>query len=995
MDFKDYMKNALQKVKNIWNTGKVQRTSRITYGVFWNIVLFFVIVGFIGFVFIGGIGAGYFASLVKDEQIRDYETMAQDIYNYSETSRMFFANNVYFGEVSADLHRDETTLDDIAPLLIDAVIATEDEYFNEHQGIVPKAILRAVLQEVSSAPVQSGGSTLTQQLIKNQILTNEVSFERKAKEILLALRLERFFEKDEILEAYLNIVPYGRDASGSNIAGIQTAAQGIFGIDADEVNLAQAAYLAGLPQSPSAYTPFASGGGLKSEEGIQAGLNRMMTVLNRMLEMEYITEDQYNTAKNYDIVADFKQEEETSYEQYPILTGEIQLRAEDILFNHFIEMDGYTAQDLRAIPGLREEYRDKAERAIRMNGYEIHTTIDKEIYDAFQEVAKNYQHYGPNTITPIKDGDGNIVDEKEQYVQTGAVMIENSTGKIISFLGSREHSLEDELNYMKAIRSNGSTMKPLLAYGPALEEGLIHPGTPIADVPLIVPDGSGTTEIRNVDRKHQGMLSAREHLAKSRNVPAVKTYMDLIPINPVEKYLTKMGITTVGPNEYANPSLSIGGTTYGVSLEENGNAFATIANYGESVDTYIIDKITTKDGEVIFEHKIEPTRVFSPETSYLLIDMLRDTITQGTGTYLNSQLKYGSVDWAGKTGTSQNTENVHFMGVNPNITFGSWLGYAIPDSLYCGWCDLSHGNRNMKLWAELINAASDINPELVAPQNRFEQPEGIVSRSYCAISGLLPSELCEQAGLVKTGLFNAKFVPTERDNSLTTGAHVRIGNRSVVAGSNTPSEFTNGDGLMFTPEFLIKHGIDKIDDPSLMIPLNGDRSKWENIGIPIGSIEIGEDIDDDGRPPAPPTGVKTSSNQLTWDKSSSNDVIGYRIYEAKEPGGKFSRIGSTDSTSFSINASYGLYYVRSVDYFGVESKESATVTIGDAPKAKEKEDKKEEKEDNNKKNENKNNKDNNSNNGNGNGKDNNNGKGNSNGNEEEDEDEEEENNGED
>src|SRR5690606_17891189 len=135
-----------------------------------------------------------------------------------------------------------------------AVIATEDEYFETHNGIIPKAIMRAVFQEVTNADTKSGGSTLTQQIIKNQILTNEVSFERKAKEILLALRLERFFEKDEILEAYLNIVPFGRNSSGQNIAGVQTAAVGIFGKNADELNIPQSAFIAGLPQSPSYYT---------------------------------------------------------------------------------------------------------------------------------------------------------------------------------------------------------------------------------------------------------------------------------------------------------------------------------------------------------------------------------------------------------------------------------------------------------------------------------------------------------------------------------------------------------------------------------------------------------------------------------------------------------------------------------------------------------------------------------------------------------------------
>ncbi|WP_337020253.1 transglycosylase domain-containing protein, partial [Oceanobacillus massiliensis] len=340
MNYKEKFHEYMQKSRSIWKTGKVQRSSRITYDVVWNIILLILVVGFIGSIFAGAVGAGYFASLVKDEPIRSKEAMAEDIYNYSETSKLYFADNVYFGDVRSDIQREETTLEKISPTLLDAVIATEDQYFTEHHGVVPKAILRAVVQEATNASIQTGGSTLTQQLIKNQILTNEVSFERKAKEILLALRLEKFFEKDEILEAYLNIIPYGRNSSGTNIAGIQTAANGIFGISADEVNLAQAAYLAGLPQSPSAYTPFLSTGGLKDEAGIQPGINRMKTVLNRMYEAEYITKEQYDEAMAYDIAADFKEEESSPIEKYPYLTYQLESEAKEIIKNQLLKEDG-------------------------------------------------------------------------------------------------------------------------------------------------------------------------------------------------------------------------------------------------------------------------------------------------------------------------------------------------------------------------------------------------------------------------------------------------------------------------------------------------------------------------------------------------------------------------------------------------------------------------------------------------------------------------------
>ena len=253
---KKFFQKAQESIVNFFKSGNFQKSMRITYDVVWNIVLFFLVIGLFGAIFLGGVGAGYFASLVKDEPIRSYASMERDIYNYEETSKLYFANNIYFGDIRSDLYREEISLDKVSPILIDAVIATEDEDFFEHNGVVPRAIIRAIVQEVVDLGMKSGGSTLTQQLIKNQILTNEVSFERKAKEILLAMRLEKFFDKDEILEAYLNVIPYGRNSSGRNIAGVQTAARGIFGVDAKDLNLPQAAYIAGLPQSPSYYTPF-------------------------------------------------------------------------------------------------------------------------------------------------------------------------------------------------------------------------------------------------------------------------------------------------------------------------------------------------------------------------------------------------------------------------------------------------------------------------------------------------------------------------------------------------------------------------------------------------------------------------------------------------------------------------------------------------------------------------------------------------------------------
>ncbi|WLV23809.1 transglycosylase domain-containing protein [Aciduricibacillus chroicocephali] len=785
MDRKDDNKNK----SSTRRTAKKQKGSRIGFGL---IFLTFLSLCIVFGCFVFGLGAGYFASLVKDEPVRTVAAMKQDLYDYEKTSKLYFANNEYIGDIRSDLHREKISLDKVPQTLVDAVIATEDENFYEHNGIMPKAIVRAAIQEVTNSDTKTGGSTLTQQLVKNQVLTNEVSFDRKAKEILIALRVERFFTKKQILQAYLNIIPYGREASGRNIAGIKTAANGIFGIEPEKLNLAQSAFLAGLPQSPSYYTPYRANGEFKSEEGIQPGINRMKYVLKRMRGAGYITESQMQEAMNYDIRKDFTQKSTLpKVKKYPELVYEAEKRVKEILREQIAEEDGIETDQLDKDKTLKEKYDELADRALRQRGYRIHTTINKKMYEKMQKVAKNYQYYGPD-----KDG---------ERVETGSIMIENKTGKIISFVGSREYTDGNQINYaMGTVRPNGSTMKPLLDYAPAMEEGVIQPGSVFADV----PKSFGNYRPNNYAGGFHGLVSARTALANSYNIPAVEIYSKIISKNPAKKYLEKMGITSLTKADHENLSLALGQPTYGISVEENVNAYATFANNGKFVDAYMIDKIETDDGKVIYQHKSKPVKVFSPQTAYLTIDMMRDVLNHGTATYVRPQLNNPSVDWAGKTGTSQDYKDAWFVATNPNVTFGTWIGYKTPKSLQCVGCSLSYSQRNEKLWAELINSAAEVNPKLVTPSKRFKQPKNIVARSYCTSSGMLPSEACSKAGLVQSDIYNAKFVPGAADDSLI---------------------FNSYGGISFNPAFLQRKGYDKLGDLSMLFP-RVNTELWQRLG---------------------------------------------------------------------------------------------------------------------------------------------------------------------
>ncbi len=907
-------KEKLRTLLQLFTNKKTVKGASITYQVVWNLTLILLIIILLGGAFAGGVGAGYFASLTKNEPIRSYESMKKDIYNYEETSDLYFANDVYLGKLRTDLEREEVKLEEVSDYLTKAVVATEDEYFYEHDGVVPKAILRALFQEVTNSSVQSGGSTLTQQLIKNQILTNEISFERKAKEILLALRLEKFFDKKEILEAYLNVSTFGRNSSGRNIAGVQSAAKGLFGISAKELSLPQAAFIAGLPQSPFGYTPFTNKGELKTN--LEPGLTRMKTVLQRMYENNSITKEQYDEALTYDVTKDFIPAGTSSIEQYPWVTFEIEKRATDILAKILAEKDGYTEEDLQNDNALFEEYQTLADRDIRRNGYEIHSTIDKNIYDAMDKVKSEYQNYGPDKAETVIDPETGEEVTIMEPVQVGAILIENKTGKILSFVGGREYSEDSQLNHAtNAIRQNGSTMKPLLVYAPAFELGKASPGTILPDVPLRLAPGINRPWPSNYTKTYSGLVTARYALAKSFNVPAVKLYKDIIGQRPAE-YLKKMGFSALTPGDYEQLSTAIGSLDNGVTVEENTNAFGTFANGGQFIDAYMIEKIVDKDGNVLYQHEVKPVEVFSPQTAYLTIDMMRDVISMGTATSVKSRLKFSS-DWAGKTGTGTDFHDAWFVAVNPNVSFGIWNGYDTPKSLKSS--GLNYSLRNNYLWADLMNAAYDVNPGLIDPAESFNMPGGIVRRSFCGISGLLPSDACSKAGLVQTDLFNAKYVPTTVDDSLVQGKYVTIGDKKYLALDSTPAEFAQ-TGMILNPDYIeklfgIKTGVQNL------IPKKN-NSNWANILLPDDKLS------DNGKAPSP-LSIGVNGNQITWGSHPENDIVGYRVYLN---GNKVASIKAGSALSFS--GGNGKYYVTAVDIAGQESAPSNEALIG--PKEEEK-----------------------------------------------------------
>ncbi|TCI47828.1 MULTISPECIES: transglycosylase domain-containing protein [unclassified Exiguobacterium] len=710
----------LQKIRDIWNTPKslkARRYANVFYDVSWNVLLLTIIsvvlIGFLG----AGIGAGYFASLVKDMPTPAYKTMTSQINTYSSTSEIYFGSGERIGNYTTDEVRVPITVDKVSPFVVDALLATEDVEFYEHDGVVPKATLRAILQEATGSEERTGGSTLTQQLIKNQMLTNEVSFERKAKEILLALRLEKAMDKDEILNAYLNVVSFGRNSMGRNISGIEAASRGVFNTSAEKLTLPQAAFLAGIPKNPFLYTPYYQGGVIK--EDVSPAINRMKTVLNRMYVAGKITKEDYDAAYNYDITQDFMKTQSKPRDRYPYV---VQWAEEDALLivrDHLLKEDGVDLNDLSSDD--REEilstYGRRAHNALRQGGYKIHLSLDKKVHESMQQPARNVNNFGPRN--PDKN-----VDPEQGPEQTAAIMLDNKTGRILGFVGGRYvNGKADDFNRARLMkRQIGSTAKPLLVYANAIEQGLITTDTVIIDEEYKYQNGSNpnTIPVRNEDRGYRGAMTARDALKLSRNVPAVKIYEERAAFRKDTEKLIQMGIN-VPEDVRVAPSMALGVSS--VSLASLASGYAMLANGGEHVEPYIIDRVEYQD-EVIYENNPKKTQVYSDRTAYLIVDMLRDVYTSGTATYAKSLLNVPG-DWMGKTGTTQDIRDSYLVGSTPGVTLAVWTGYDKEYPLSDGGGYGRYYQRTQGMWSKIANNVYLDRPEVFNSNARFVQPASV------------------------------------------------------------------------------------------------------------------------------------------------------------------------------------------------------------------------------------------------------------------------------
>lgn len=704
----------------------------ITFKVVRGLIVIFGIIFALAGVFGAATGVGYFARLVEQTKTPDKTEMLAKINDIHGVSVINYSNGQPISDISSDLVRVTVKSDEISPNVKNALIATEDDSFKTNKGVVPKAVVRGILGSVGGG-TSSGGSTLTQQLIKQQVLGDSVTFQRKASEIVYALKLNSYLSKDQILTDYLNVSPFGRNNKGQNIAGIQEAALGIFGKSAKDLTIPEAAFIAGLPQSPIVYSPYAADGSLKSKENMSYGLERQKEVLFYLYRGGYLSEADYKKYKAYDISTEFLQPGVAQSQEHGYLYNVVYNEAITDIYNYLIKRDKVSATDL-GNDSTKQRYRELAEQSLQNGGYTVTTTINQQVYDAMQNAVTNYSGL-------MQDGTG--------LIQTGNVLMDNKTGAVYGFIGGLDFSQSQVNHAFDTKRSPGSSIKPILAYGPAIDMGLMGSASVLSNYPAKYSSGQDIEHVGNMGTE---MMPFSEALNVSYNIPAYWTYQTILNKGKsVEPYMTKMGYYVA---DYSVESLPLGG---GIdpTVVQHTNGYQTLANGGKYEPWYIVDSIKDDTGNVIYQHQTTGgTQVYSEATSTIMEYMLQDAIkSQKTSKFygelqsLNSSLAT-NVQWAGKTGTTDNYTDVWMMLSTPSVTLGSWAGHDDNSAM----SQNSGFINNAKFTANLVNAINAADPNIFGPGQKFTDPNSDpnVTKSKVLVS------TGEKPGKVNVKLSNGK-----------------------------------------------------------------------------------------------------------------------------------------------------------------------------------------------------------------------------------------------
>lgn len=799
-------------------------------------------VSFIKIVFAGCLAAAVLLCSVGIGAFQGIVSAAPDISSL-DVVPTGFATVVYDCEghemtklVSANSNRISVSMDKIPQDLADAFVAIEDERFYEHNGIDIKGIMRAAYEGVAAGfNFHQGASTITQQLLKNNVFTGWVDEEddmakvkRKIQEQYLAVEIEKELTKEEILELYMNTINLGQ-----NTLGVQAASLRYFNKPVYELTLSESAVIAGITQNPSKYNPISHPD--KSRE-------RQERVLKKMYELEFIDKEEYEQALADDVYSRIQTTNEAT-------------QSTDTVNSYFVdELTEQVVEDLQTVCGYDS---NMAYKMLYSGGLKIYTTQDPQIQAICDEVAQNPDNYPAGskyllyyTLT-IEKANGDLKnvssEEYEKYYkeqnknfnmmysseEEGYEAIENfkaaimkegdevraenaiftiqpqmsitvedqHTGYIVALVGGRGPKLGSRtLNRAtNTKRQPGSTFKVLSTYAPALDSA----GMTLADIEVDAPYkyANGRPVSNWYSSGYKGICSLRYGIEQSLNIVTVKCLTQISPQLGYD-YLQNFGFTTLVEREVSSTgevfsdvtqSLALGGITYGVTNLELNAGYATIANGGMYIKPTLYTKIVDHDGKVVIDNtNPESHRVIKETTAYLLTDAMVDVVTKGTGGSVN----FGNMAIAGKTGTTSSYNDVWFAGYTPYYTASVWTGCD-------NNVDLVGDQKNLskKLWRLTM---SEIHKDL--PNVPFKQPSGIVSMQVCSRSGKLPVPgLCDIC--VTTEIFDQNNVPTTMCDVHYVGTICEYS--GLVASENCPFKVQGATELLPSDESLLTYAESK------------------------------------------------------------------------------------------------------------------------------------------------------------------------------------------
>ena len=728
--------NKKPGTKKSVNKNKKQHTKlKIAIKIFIILILLLCVIG-------AGIVAGMFFGLFGNE----FEITKDELKIGASNTVVVDQNGAVIANLNGDEKRKVITLEDMADYLPKAYVAIEDERYYKHSGVDFKRTAGAIVHTVFGGS-SYGGSTITQQLVKNITKDDESSgiagIFRKVKEWAKAYQVERMISKDQILELYLNILFVG----SSNLHGVELGAEYYFNKSAKDLDLAECAFMAGINNSPNSYDPYD-----ESKDNSAKIKKRTLTVLSKMKELGYIqNDDEYNTA-----VA--KVEEGLKFEKGTVGGGT----------TYSYHTDAAIEQVINQVMEEKGISRQLAENYVYSSGLTIYSTVNPEIQARLEEEYSKSKYI---VTSP----------SKKQTSQSGMAIVDYKTGNVLGVaggLGEKNGAGWNRATQMK--KQTGSSIKPLADVAPALEEKVITAATVYNDVKT---DFGGGYTPKNDGDKYRGPINIRQFIETSQNIPALKIMRELTPKKSIE-YLEKMGVTSLDEKEDDILSLAIGGMTDGISPLEMASAYGTIANDGVYITPTFYTKVVDNSGNTVLTPKQETKRAISEQNAYIVKKIVQEPVVGASGT-----AKYCAIsgmDVAAKTGTTDKSYDRWLCGFPPYYAAATWFGYDDSEEVK-GFSKNPAG----QIWSAVM---ADIHKNLAGAS--FTKPNGIVEATVCRTTGCLAATGCTD---VYKEIFTSDNMPEKCEGH---GSQELCAESGMIANEYCPTRKVNNYGASIPKEKL-------------------------------------------------------------------------------------------------------------------------------------------------------------------------------------------------